>query len=106
MTTGTTTRGDFNSERDILVGGPPPGMFQPLSGTVTITHTPPVDEPSGTDPITVEVGEDGMFSTQLPPGRYSLVGISPSVGGVVCSGGPVEVGASTSTVADVQCPLP
>ncbi len=81
-------------------------MFQPLSGTVTVTQLASGTEQAGGDPVVLQVGDDGAFSVSVPPGRYSLVGASPSVGGVGCTGGPVLVSAGRSVSVDVECPLP
>jgi len=46
----------------------------PLAGTVTFT--------SGSEKVSISVGNSGTFSARLPPGTYAVSGVS---GGQACS---------------------
>jgi hypothetical protein len=57
--------------RLIIVGGPAPGAAHPVAGRVAVTG-------NGVH-VDVKVGEDGVYTVSVPPGRYQVTGHSPSV---------------------------
>lgn len=92
-----------------LTGAPSPGVSLPLAGTVTLTRSYPGVYENGPSPeqplVEIAVADDGAFSVDVPPGRYSVEGRSPSFGdgAVPCFGGLVRVTSSVPVSADVVC---
>jgi hypothetical protein len=88
-----------------MIGGPPPGISQPVAGTVSIESA----TGSGCD---ISVSAAGSFDVAVPVGRYTVTGHSPSFGDgqYLCSvAGPVDVtstglGAQPVEVT-VNCPV-
>jgi hypothetical protein len=82
MTTSTTRAaavaeviGEFR-----MVGGPAPGIDQPLAGRIEARR----ETNDGEIVATTQSGEDGAFRIELPPGTYAFVGSTPRVVGPVC----------------------
>ena len=71
-------------------GGQPPGQ-RPMPGTVAFTA-------AGQPRVTVRVQNSGIFSVQLPPGRYHVSGPCPQ-------SLPVTVTAHHTTHVNVICTL-
>lgn len=81
-----------------------PGTSTPFPGTIHVTG-------DGVD-TQIPVGPDGSYSLAVSPGRYTVVGHSPSLidngAQVPCGtadGGPVTVTAGQTITVDVGCPL-
>ena len=84
------------------VGGAPPGVNRPVPGTVTIT--------GGTVTKDLQVGQDGSYTVEVPPGTYSVVGHSPTAMSgneqIDCHAvGGTEVKSGATTIADAICSI-
>jgi hypothetical protein len=82
-------------------GGPPPGINQRVTGSLTATA---IDGRR----FTASVGAAGRFSSPLPPGEYHVVGHSPAYGNGTydCeAGGPINVKAYMVTHIELVCPI-
>ena len=84
------------------VGGAPPGVDRPVPGTVTIT--------GGALTKDLQVGQDGSYAVDVPPGTYRVVGHSPTA----LSGntqmdcpadGAAAVKSGATTTADAICSI-
>jgi hypothetical protein len=72
-----------------MVGGPSPGLDEPVAGVVTAR-----ERVGSAVPTTVAVGSDGRFAMTLPEGVYEVTGYSPRFGDgkYPCTpGGPVTI---------------
>jgi hypothetical protein len=87
----------------LMVGGPSPGLHRRLAGRIVVharTRSGPVV-------MTLVPGPGGSFRTELPTGRYVLIGRSPSLAGVECvSERSVVVEAANTVKVNVICPVP
>lgn len=85
------------------VGGPPPGVNRPVPGTVTIS--------GGSTTKELQVGKDGSYTVDVPPGTYTVVGHSPTtLGGgstqLPCPArGDAVVTSGASTTSDAICSI-
>jgi hypothetical protein len=84
-----------------LTGGPPPGLHQPVHGTVRFVGH------DAADPITLETDDHGHFTVALRPGTFQLDGRSPKFGGSTwaCHGGTIHVGKQPLENLTVSCPM-
>jgi hypothetical protein len=84
--------------RLIVVGGPPPGLARPVSGSVDI------DGPVSRH---VTVGTDGKYAAVLPVGTYAVTGNmgqdNSSPGGCRTTADAVTLAAGETVAADVFC---
>jgi hypothetical protein len=80
-----------------IVGGPPPGIDHPITGTIVATAT------SGRA-YTAIAGADGRYSLRVPRGTYTIVGHSQQDQPGQCGGGAAQV--FRDTAVDVQCDVP
>jgi hypothetical protein len=89
------------SGRLLEEGGPAGTPPRPLPGLVTLE---PVR--AGQD-VVVQVGDDGRYSAQVFPGRYTITGNSPHIqgGAATCSTIARPVVARRSITADVICSI-
>ena len=85
-----------------MVGGPvvrgPGPAARPLAGRVVAT--------GGAGSYTADVGSDGAYTLQVPPGRYEVSATSPSYndGLSPCRvAGTVIVAANTERTVDIYC---
>jgi hypothetical protein len=83
------------------VGGPYPGIDHALAGLVE------VHDQTATGPVVgYATSTDGRFTIAVPPGRYVLVGTSPSVVGARCSSaGAITVRVGATSHGLVLCQL-
>jgi len=91
----STPTGGVISGHLLMVGGPA-NVEYPASGSVSV---------EGTD-LAVPVGPDGRYSIRVPPGRYLLIGESPSYGsgeGRCEAPKPIEIAAGEGASTDVLC---
>jgi len=82
------------------VGGPAPGRRRPWAGTITVTGTGMVRD--------LAVGTDGAYSLALPPGRYTVIGHSPSYGGgtgMCRAAEDAQITAGTTIAVDTYCSM-
>lgn len=93
-----------------LVGGRPPGLNQPTSGTVSVYPAPGEGEASLDDlaiavSATAEIGVDptGEFRVRLSPGVYIVT--ADMVGGHACEPQRVEVRAGRYTEVTIICSI-
>jgi hypothetical protein len=89
------------SGRLLREGGPEPGPPVALPGLVTL-------EPVGKGPaVVIQVGDDGRYSAQVLPGRYTITGNSPRIqgGAATCGTVPTPVTARHSVTVDVICSI-
>ena len=99
---GTPTAGTV-SGTFLEIGGPAPGVHQPLTGTIEF-HAQTQAGPVAT---TVTTAADGSFHARVSPGLYVLIGHSPDVTGPVCMGTePVTVTEAQQVRAEVICAVP
>jgi hypothetical protein len=87
----------------LMVGGPAPGVSARLPGRVIATNT-------AGQHFTVAVSTNGLFTINLPPGRYQLAGYSPRVHSnnreMRClAAHPIHVRGGQSTHSDVYCSI-
>ena len=64
------------------VGGPAPGLDEPLAGRIDAHR----DTRDGPIAATADSAADGNFRMTLPPGPYVFVGSTPRVQGAACLG--------------------
>ncbi|HWL41913.1 MAG TPA: hypothetical protein VNQ73_03135 [Ilumatobacter sp.] len=90
-----------------LVGGPAPGVSQPVAGTVSLRQQLP---PNGTGTpwlanADLTTGTDGTFEFVVPVGTYEAWGMSPSYGAGICTGAgeSVTVSAGETVTIDLEC---
>jgi hypothetical protein len=82
------------------VGGMAPGTRRAWAGTVTVTGGAIVRD--------LAVGADGAYSVALPPGRYTLIGRSPSYGsgtGLCRAEQDAQITAGTTITLDTYCSM-
>ena len=84
------------------VGGPPPGENRPVPGTISIT--------GGAVTRELQVGQDGAYAVDVPPGTYTVVGHSPTaLSGnkqMDCpANGAAAVTSGATTTADPICSI-
>jgi len=84
------------------VGGAPPGVDLPVPGTITITGGPLTKD--------LQVGQDGSYVVDVPPGTYTVVGHSPTaLSGNAQMDCPAKVAAAVTsgatTTADAICSI-
>jgi hypothetical protein len=84
----------------LAVGGPAGAPNEPQRGRILVRD-------NGRTTLTVRVAQDGRFSFQVLPGRYSLVGYSPQYNGgdAACQGArpSFAVRAGHRTLINVYC---
>ncbi|MEW6471165.1 MAG: hypothetical protein AB1679_02755 [Actinomycetota bacterium] len=63
------------------IGGPPPGIDEPVAGRIDAHR----ESRHGEVVATAPTASDGTFRMTLPPGSYTFVGTSPTIVGIICA---------------------